>query len=96
MKSYLQLWARAEKNLQRLQMEVIWKHLDDTVHQIKLGNLVLAVDNLNHTTKQGLVIALHLGDILKTGQMLNSNIPAKTMRETRELTHFLGGHIPLH
>ena len=60
-------------------MEVIWKNLDDTVHQIELGYLILAVDNLNHKAEQGLVSALYLGERLCKLKRHGTSYTAKTV-----------------
>lgn len=39
-------------------MKVIWKYLDDTIHQIKLGYLILAVDNLDQRAKEDEVLGV--------------------------------------
>ena len=44
----LQLWQSAKQNIQGADMELVWEALNDALHEVLLGNVVLALHNLLH------------------------------------------------
>ena len=46
-------------------MKIVGEYLDDTVHQVKLGNWIFAVDNLVSTLGKTVVGVPFLGDAVQ-------------------------------
>ena len=50
---HLQLWACCQECLQRVKVELVREHLNDAVHEVVLGDLILAVHHLQDIGEGG-------------------------------------------
>lgn len=48
----LKVWQDAQQRVQGAEVEVIWEALDDALHEVLLGDGVLAAHNLVHHSGQ--------------------------------------------
>ena len=63
-----QLGAGVQERFQGCQVEVVWKYLDDAVHQVKLRNGIFAVDDLFKHLGQYVFRVPFLGDAVQVGK----------------------------